>query len=115
MNNNEVETLLKNGKQVRITLNGAKVISSKTKLIAVSKYTNVKVKSLVVVDPEYGAVYISSGSTKVRNVDNGDMLFGKVLITKLGDKNERFENYMKFSKIIPGKLGQIVVEKRLDS
>jgi hypothetical protein len=107
----EVEEHLKSGKSVRVTLTGAKVVSTKQKVIAISPYKNVMVNSLVAIDPVYGPVYMSSSSKKITDAKCGDALFGKISLIGLGDKSEKYDTIMKFSKIIPGKAGEILIKK----
>jgi hypothetical protein len=109
-----VEEHLRQGKQVKVALTGAKVVSTKSKLVPISHYRSITVKSLVVVDPTYGAVYLSSSSNKISNANFGDTLTGKVLLTGLGDKNDRYETAIKFSKVIRGKEGEFILEKGID-
>lgn len=109
-----IETHLHNGLNVKVTLKGAKVVSSKTKLVPISHYRSIRVKSLVVVDPEFGAVYLTSSSDKIRNAEFGDLVFGKVVLTGIGEKNAKFDAPIKFSKVLRGKEGEIKLEKRLD-
>lgn len=109
-----IETHLHNGLNVRVTLNGAKVVSAKTKLVPISHYKSIQVKSLVVVDPEVGIVYLSSSSAKIKNAEFGDLVFGKVVLTGIGEKNAKFDTPIKFSQVIKGKEGEIKLEKRLD-
>lgn len=113
MDTKTVESHLKSGKQVRVTLDKAKVVSTKIKLVPISQYRSVRVNSLVLVDPKYGAVYLSSSSDKVFSANFGDLLTGKVILTGIGDSNDKYETPIKFSKVIRGKEGQISLQKGL--
>lgn len=115
MDTQTVEFHLRSGKTVKVSLDQAKVVSSKIKSVPISHYKSIRVKSLVVVDPKYGAVYISSSSDKIFNADFGDTLTGKILLTGLGEKSERYEDPIKFSKVIRGKEGEISLHKGIDN
>lgn len=110
-----VESHLKSGKQVKVTLDRAKVVSTKIKLVPISNYRSIRVNSLVVVDPKYGAVYLSSSSDKVFSANFGDMLSGKVLLTGVGEKSEKYDTPIKFSKVIRGKEGELFLQKGIDN
>lgn len=115
MDTKTVETHLKSGKQVRITLDKAKVVSTKIKLVPITEYRSVRVNSLVLVDPKYGAIHLSSSSNKVFGANFGDLVSGKVLLTGIGENSERYETPIKFSKVIRGKEGEISLHKGVDN
>jgi hypothetical protein len=115
MDTQTVEFHLRSGKSVKISLDQAKVVSTKIKSVPISNYRSIKVKSLVVVDPKYGAVYISSSSDKIFNADFGDTLTGKILLTGLGDRSEKYDTPIKFSKVIRGKEGELFCKKSIDN
>lgn len=114
MDTQTVEYHLKCGKQVKVTLDKAKVVSAKIKLVPISHYRSIRVNSLVVVDPKYGAVYLSSSSDKVFSANFGDVVSGKVLLTGMGEKSEKYDTPIKFSKVIRGKEGELFLQKSID-
>ena len=108
-----IESHLHSGKNVKVSLTMAKVISSKKKLIAISHYKSVYVNCIVVSDEKYGNIYLSSSSPKVFDAQFGDLVSGKILLTGIGEKNERYDAPIKFSKVIRGKEGEISLQKGL--
>lgn len=110
-----VESYLDQGKKVKVTLSSAKVISSKVKLVPITKYRSIYVNCLVVNDEKYGNIFLSSSSSKLFDAKFGDMITGKVMLTGLGQKNERYETPIKFSKVIRGKDGEIIIQKSIDN
>lgn len=115
MDSKAVEDFLSQGKKVKVALTSAKVISSKIKLVPISNYRSVYVNCIVINDEKYGNIYLSSSSNKIFDAKFGDTITGKILLTGLGDKNERYDAPIKFSKVIRGKGGELIVHKSVDN
>ena len=101
MNRQELISNVKNGRNVTIMLNGAKVLSAKKDYKPISHYRCATLYKLVVQDPTYGVIYFGGFSAKLGEFfDCGDnsTISLKVTVTGVGDATRRYSEPMLFAK-----------------
>ena len=108
---NELIELIKSGKTVTINLNKAEVVFSKRDLKPINHYCVANLYKFIVKDPVFGSIFFSGFSSKLADLNLGDMISLKVTVTGVGDPSERYPDPIVFAKPHTRKGDSITVDK----